>query len=334
MKKKLISICTIALTIFSFVQAQSLWDIDVSFCENDKPDQVDLITQSDKDTDICVLFRNNSTEDTTVHIEFVDGILNSWARSCDIPDNPNTKFTKYVKDFDHDIFLAGNSQVERHYTIHYPVWFEWFSHGCISYEIKGEDEDWSQPLNFIFRRVFSIDILVWWSKVTPKLTISKLYLSWYDTTKKIVLEIMNKWNIDQKINLTWTIKNIFWYKQHFEISGSTIGKNQKIELMSNELRIPSYKWFFIVTSNLTNEPIFDFDISNTDLQKEYSTAWLTVIRNYTMLWSRLYITLFVLIILLIIALVTKFSKETKSTKPITKTPKKLKSQTSKKSKKK
>ena len=331
MKKKLVSLCAIALTIFSFVQAQSLWDINVSFCENDKPDQVDLITQSDQDTDICVLFRNNSTEDTTVHIEFVDWMLNSWARSCDIPDNPNTKFTKYVKEFDHDIFLAWASQVEKHYTIHYPVWYEGFSHGCISYEIKSEDNEWSQPLNFIFRRVFTIDILVWWSEVSPKLTISKLYLSWYDTTQKIILEVKNKWNIDQKINLTWTIENIFWYKQYFEISGDTVGKNQNIKLISNEIRIPNYKWFFIVRSNLTNEPIFDFDISNTNLQEEYSTAWLTVIRNYTMLWSWLYIVLITLIIMLVTAIIVKFSKRTKSTKnTTTRTSKRSKSQTSKK----
>ena len=163
----------------------------------------------------------------------------------------------------------------------------------------------------VFRRVFTIDIMVWWSEVNPKLKISSIYLSGYDTDKRLVLEVRNKWNIDQKISLTWVIRNMFWYKQTFAISGTTIGKNQNLRLVSSNVRIPSYKWLFVVESNLINEPIFDFDITTSNLKNEYSSAWLTVLKNYTMFWSRLYIVLIVLIIALIVALVMKKSNSTK-----------------------
>lgn len=312
MKKKLLCLFISIIAIFSYVQAQSLWDIEVSFCNNDeKTEQIDLVTKSDQDTDICVLFQNHSEQDTTLHIEFVDWAVLSGGKSCDTPDNPNIKFTKYVQDFDHDIFLQWNWQEEKHYTIHYPVGYEWISHGCISYEIKSDEEVWSTPIRQVFRRVFTIDIMVWWSEVNPKLKISSIYLSGYDTDKRLVLEVRNKWNIDQKISLTWVIRNMFWYKQTFAISGTTIGKNQNLRLVSSNVRIPSYKWLFVVESNLINEPIFDFDITTSNLKNEYSSAWLTVLKNYTMFWSRLYIVLIVLIIALIVALVMKKSNSTK-----------------------
>jgi len=319
MKKKLMCLLVVFMAIFSYVQAQSLWDIEVSFCNNDRTEQIDLVTKSDQDTDICVLFQNHSEQDATVHIEFVDGAVLSWGKSCDTPDNPNIKFTKYVQDFEKDIFLPWNWKEERHYTIHYPVWYEWISHGCISYEIKGE-EDLSQPIRQVFRRVFTIDIMVWWSEVKPKLRISNIYLSWYDTDKRLVLEVRNRWNIDQKISLTWVIRNIFGYKQSFEISGTIIEKNQDLEVVSSNIRIPSYKWLFVVESNLINEPIFDFDITTSNLKNEYSSAWLTILKNYTMFWSRLYIVLIILIILLIVALIAKSKR---NIKPQSSTAKKL-----------
>ena len=308
MKKILTSLWIITLSLCGLTHAQSLWDIDLSFCDNNQEKQVDIVTKSNQDTDICVSFKNNSDTDTTLNITFVDWAINkSWWKSCGIPEDPNTNFTKYVQDFDHEVFIPWHSETKKHYTIHYPVWYEWISHGCISYEIKNTEESPSQPINFVFRKVFSIDIMVWWSQVKPKLVISDLYLSWYDTNQKIILEIANKWNIDQKITLTGTIKNWFWYKWIFETSGTTIPANSKTTLISNEIRIPSYKWFFIIKSNLTNEPIFDFDITKSNLKNEYSSSWLTIIKNTAMLWSRLYIILITLIIALIIALIIKNS---------------------------
>lgn len=311
MKKILTLLWISTLALCWLTHAQSLWDIDVSFCDGDQTNQMDIVTKSDQDTDICVLFKNNSSQDTTLNIMFIDWALNqSGWKSCGIPEDPNTNFAKYIKDFDHSLFLKWNSEIEKHYTIHYPVWYEWISHGCISYEIKNENTS-SQPINFIFRKVFSIDILVGGSEVKPKLEISNIYLSWYDTNQKIILEIANRWNIDQKIILTGIIRNRFGYEWKFETSGTTIPANTKMILTSNEIRIPSYKWFFIVKSNLTNDPIFDFDITKSNLKNEYSTSWLTIIKNTTMLRSRLYIILIILIIMLVIAVIIKFSQKNK-----------------------
>lgn len=333
MTKKLLMTALLISWMITFTHAQSLWDIELSFCDSNQTDQVDIVTQSNQDTDICVLFQNNSDNDTTLNITFVDGSINkSWWKSCGIPEDPNTNFTKYMKDYKSELYLPAHSQSKEIYTIHFPVWYEWISHGCITYDIKKE-ETTSEMINFVFRKAFSIDILVWWSQVKPKLSISNIYLSWYDTTKKIILEISNKWNIDQKITLTWTITNIFWYKWAFETSGTLVPANTKTTIISNNVRIPSYKWFFIVKSNLTNEPIFDFDITKSNLKDEYSTAWLTIIRNYTMLWSWLYIILIILLTALIISIILKKSSKKNIIQYIEK-PQKKKTNTKKTNKKK
>lgn len=272
---------------------------------------MDIITNSDQDTDICVLFKNNSSQDTTLTINFIDWMKNeNIGKSCGIPEDPNTNFAKFIKDFDHDVFLQGNSEVEKHYTIHYPAWYEWISHGCISYEIKNEEEP-SQWIRSIYRITHSIDIMVWWSQVKPKLVISDIYLSWHDKNQKIVVELANKWNIDQKITLTGTIKNRFWYEWNFETPGTTIPANSEITLISNEISIPNYKWFFIIKSNLTNDPIFDFDVTNSNLKNEYSSSWMTIIKNTVIQWNRLYFILIILIIALILVLIIKSSTNKK-----------------------
>jgi hypothetical protein len=327
MKKRLLIVALLASWMITFTHAQSLWDIELSFCDNNQTDQVDIVTKSNQDTNICVSFQNNSDNDTTLNITFVDGSINkSWWKSCGIPEDPNINFAKYMKDYKSEIFIPAHSQAQEIYTIHFPIWYEWISHWCITYDIK-KAEDASEMINFVFRKAFSIDILVWWSQVKPKLEISNIYLSGYDTNQKIVLEIHNKWNIDQDILLTGIIKNRFGYEWKFETSGTIIPANTKTTLVSNEVRIPSYKWFFIVKSYLTNDPIFNFDITKTDLKNEYSTQWLTIIKNTTMLWSRLYITLIILIIVLIIAIIIKSSPKNKQTKIIVKAPKKSKKTT-------
>lgn len=302
MKKKLLILWTICFWLFSYSHAQSLWDISLSFCSGDQKEQMDIITQSDIDTEICVEYQNNSNKDITLDINFVDWALNAsgW-KSCNIPEDQNDKFTKYMKEPTSEITIPWNSTKKENYTIRYPIWYEWISHGCITYNIKSEEE-WNPMINFVFRKAFSIDILVWWSEVKPKLDITNIYITWYDTAKQLVLELKNKWNIDQEINLTWTIENLFWYSESFEITGITISANQNLKIISNEILIPSYKWFFTIKSYLTNNPIFDFDITNTNLETEYSTAWLTIITNNIMLWNRLYIVLIIIVIALIISL--------------------------------
>lgn len=324
MKKKLLFTCALTIGMITLAHAQSLWDINLSFCDNNQENQVDIVTQSDQDTDICVLFQNNSDNDTTLNITFVDGMTNTsgW-KSCGIPEDPNTNFAKYMKDYESVLHIPAHTQTKKIYTIHFPVWYEWISHGCITYDIKKWESN-DEMFNFIFRKAFSIDILVWWSQVKPKLEISNIYLSGYDTNQKIILEISNKWNIDQEITLTGTIKNRFGYEWKFETSGTSIPANTKTTLISNEVRLPSYKWFFIVKSYLTNDPIFNFDITKTDLKNEYSVHWLTIIKNTAMLWSWLYIILIILIITLVIAIIIKFSKKDKKDRVSHKAPKKTK----------
>lgn len=298
------------LWVFWFVQAQSLWDIDLRFCENYQEKQVDIVTNSDQDTNICVLYKNNADTDVTLNIGFVDGIVNSsWWKSCGIPSDPNLNFAQFVKDYDTELTIPAHEEIKQHYTIHYPAGFSWLSHGCITYDIKKKDSEragWM--ITLVFRKTFSIDILVWWSQVKTNLSIKNLSVSGDEVSQQILLELINGWNTDQDISLTWEISNWFGYKQDFSITGTKISASDDITVSSTNITIPSYKWLFFIKSNLKNIPVFDFDITNTKLQTEYSLPGTTIISNVIILWNRLYIVLSWIVILLLIFVIVKLAK--------------------------
>jgi len=79
---------TIALLNISI--AQNIWDIQASFCNPEQSEkEIDLVTKANLDTDICINFSNNSLQDTTISIDFVDGVITpSWDAACFAADKP------------------------------------------------------------------------------------------------------------------------------------------------------------------------------------------------------------------------------------------------------
>ena len=310
--KKQIFLSSILLWILwfcSFTQAQSLWDIELKFCDNFQEKQVDIVTNSDQDTTICVSYTNNSDSDATLNINFVDWAVNSsWWKSCWIPTNPNLNFWQYVQNYNPEVQIPAHWEVKKQYTIHYPAGYSWVSHGCITYDIQKSDDanEWGM-INFVFRKTFSIDILVWGSEVKPQLVIKNLVITWDDASQQIILELSNEWNIDQDISLSWEIRNRFGYSQWFEIAATNIKAHQAMVLTSTALTMPTYKWLFFIKSNLKNTPIFNFDITNTNLEMEYSLPGTTIFSNTMILWNRIYMIAAAVIVLLLIFVIIKFT---------------------------
>jgi hypothetical protein len=58
---------------------------------------MNIVTQADKETEICLIFENRSDFDLTLDVSFVDGAITpNGNRACFDPSKGNLNFGQYV----------------------------------------------------------------------------------------------------------------------------------------------------------------------------------------------------------------------------------------------
>ena len=305
MKKLLFWISTLLLWSISFIHAQSLWYIEASFCNSNQENQVDIIANTEQETDICINFKNISDEDITINIDFVDWALSSvWEKSCGIPEDENPRFKPFVQNFEKELTIWWHSTVQKNYKVIFPMWYTWISHGCLTYSIA-DNSTWWWLIRLVSRKTHSIDILVWWEKVESKISIKKAFITWDINWYRLAFIVENIGNINQNISITWIIKNWFGYNYDYSVWDTVINAKSTQILMTKDIAIPSYKWLFTTKSALAFTPIFDFDITSDNGSNEYSLPWVVNISNTIILWNRILIVWISIIILLILVIIIK-----------------------------
>jgi hypothetical protein len=200
--------------------------------------------------------------------------------------------------------LPANSEIKQKYNIKFPVWFSGISHGCLAYNIQN-DNIWWWAINMVFRKVHSIDVLVWWIQVKSKIKPTKISISWDQASNRLNFDIENNWNVDQSVQISGIISNLFWYKQEFNIPEFAITAEEKQEISSNILNLPDYKWLFSVKLNISYKPYFNFHINNSNLIQEYNNPWRFSISKTLMIWNRFYVVSLTIILSLIIVIIFK-----------------------------
>lgn len=299
LKKVFLFTVTAIISFLSFSFWQNIGNIKTSFCHEWK--DMNIVTQADKETEICLIFENRSDFDLTLDVSFVDGAITpNGNRACFDPSKGNLNFGQYVLPWDFDLELPANSQKKQIYKIKFPVWYSGISHGCVLYSIKDKDSSvWAMKV--VFSKSHSIDILVWWVEVKSKIKAKNITLSWDQIYNRISLNLENQWNIDQIVDIKWNISNIFGYSEDFEMSGLLLKAGETEWFSSNNLHLPDYKWFFSVKVDMDYQPQFNFHITNQGQKAEYSLPWTISFSKILILWNRFYVisggTILVLLII-------------------------------------
>lgn len=297
------------ITLTTFTTAQNIWDIQASFCnQNEINTELDLVTTAGSNTDICIRFQNNSLKDTTISLDFVDGAITpDWKKACFSAEKPKTNFGQYIQDYKNKLTIPGNSDLEQHFKINYPVWYSGISHGCLAYAINNESNiaGW---IGIIFRKVHTIDILVWWSQINSDIKIQKTSFSWDQASNRLTFTIQNNGNTTQTIQISGTISNPFWFSQNFQTNNINIDANETKTLITDILNLPDYKWIFFTKSALSHQPKFNFDITNHNIPDQYTVAWIISISKTMILRNWFYIASLALILILISIIIFKRRK--------------------------
>lgn len=301
-------IILLSLTIFwSFVFAQNISDIEASFCNNPTQEtNLDIITESNKETEICVNFKNNSLKDINFSIEFVDWVITpQWNKACLSSEKSKTNFWQHILDYENSINIPAQKELQKTYKIKFPVWFSGVSHWCLAYNINNDNVWW---IGLVFRKVHTIDILVWGTKIDSKIQINNISLNFSWFSNQLDLNLTNNWNIDQTIELSWTISNVFWYTSNFKTEKQIIKAQENLNIITNIKNIPSYKWLFKIETKLSYKPIFNFDITNHNIPNEYIIPGIITITKSIILRNFYYIGVILIILILIYIIIKKYKK--------------------------
>lgn len=302
-------IITIFFLFFNTTFWQNIWDIQAKFCETyPNNNEMNIITQANQETDICLIFENQWNSQITIQTDFVDwATTNQWTKWCMASHPLNKKnFWQFVESWNQIITFSPKEKVEKIFTIKYPIWYSWFSHWCLTYNLY----DWTWKKDMIFRKVHNIDILVWWTEVKSKIDINYIKIEKDQVSNRLSFIISNDWNIDQTIDISWFIYNKLWYKEKFEIKETAIKSQETLEIKSKKLNLPEYKWAFKLSAILKHKPIFNFNITNSNLKTKYSNPWKIIIEKTLTTISWFYtISIWIIIILSTYIIINIFKRK-------------------------
>ena len=307
--KNLILLSILTSLLIPFTSAQNISDIQATFCnEPTAESNLDIITTANQETEICINFKNTSISKSSISVDFVDWALTpQWSKACFSAEKPRRNFGQHMLDYEKELILNPSQEIQKIYKIKFPIWFSGVSHGCLAYNINKTD-DVSGGIGLIFRKTHTIDVLVWWTEINSKINIKDITINKFNHTDKLNLNITNNWNIDQKITISWTISNILWYNQTFTITWQTI-KAQKDIILSTEINnLPWYKGLFNIDTQISYNPIFNFDITNHNIPNEYITPGIINITKNIILRNIYYILAFLIILILLWIIINKYKK--------------------------
>lgn len=284
---------------FNMVNAQNIWDINASFCEPSmSTNEMNITTQANRETEICINFKNESTVDSKVSINFINWILNAnWNKSCINPSGTELDFGQYISDYQNTLDIPSNTEITQKYKIKFPIWFSWVSHWCLAYSIH-EEESSDANISMLFRKVHTIDILVGWVEISSKINPKNISISWDEWSNWIIFNIKNDGNVDQQINISGNIKNRFWYKKDFKIDDVIIKSNDTQNLISEKIILPEYKGLFSINFEINNDPVLNFNTTNKNLNNQYSAKWTESFTKHLILRNKFYIISIIIILLL------------------------------------
>lgn len=246
----------------------------VRFC-NDGKIQKNLMSniKPGESKEFCLYFKNESSQNVYYDVEFIWWYTDKdWSRFCYLADEPGN-FPEFVEKTRKDkVYVKKRSNVIKKFSVKFPIGIKWWMHQwCVWYSIEWTDYQASSMINLRFRKVNYMDFLVGWESVIESIVaLEWLNVSFDENTNKLIVAgwIKNSWSLDQIVDITWVIYNMFWYRKEFSFSWIKLPISTLKEFNTKDIEsildttIPFYKWLFNVELTVNHKPYFSFDVTN------------------------------------------------------------------------
>ncbi|MFZ2151058.1 MAG: hypothetical protein WAZ12_02075 [Candidatus Absconditicoccaceae bacterium] len=262
----------------TYAQPLQLGNIDLNFCNSGSiTNELDLIAKAGQEVSLCINFINTSKEDATLNIDFLDSAItqdDGKKRACNAADRPKEYFGNFMLDYDKTVIIKGNSTIQKTYKIQLPIGYKGLSHGCIAYNVMNTQKQEGQSmLNIIVRKIKFIDIFVGDTPIKSQIKIGSIKTIKDGKITNFQIQFKNIGNTRQNAIISGTISNIFGFKNNIKLEQNMVSlePDQEIQIKTNnkDLILPAYKGFFRVDFEVSNKPIFNFNISpGNEIPKE------------------------------------------------------------------
>lgn len=325
---KLLFISIFLLGFASNATKADVQNIRMDYCENlgkKTTDDSKLITTNPwEEKEICLNFSSNEVEEVNITYWFTEWIFNGrWTQICNANFEEPNWFSRFFSNDNWNIrkiaLKPGEHKIIKE-KITVPLWISWMVYGCLMHKIDEAKSNKMFTVVAVIKR--KLNIFVWWnSEISKWISILKNKGNIFSTNPKIWAKITNNgkmtltftvknhWNISQNISITWTMINALWFEKIFETKPILVGPWKEINIPSQELLLPAYKWFFNIESKLTATPIFDFNADSLDAKikepKTFIETWTIFI------FSRVWIIVAIVAILILVLILRPLFKKHK-----------------------
>lgn len=252
---------------------------------------------------VCFIMSNSANQDIKVRIRMVD-LLNGI---CSVNSTTIYNFISPddIKDFDEITIPAGN-YIIKEFNILYPVWIEWDQGACTMFNIIKEEES-TANISAIVNRAYPMQFFVWTlDNVKNEIAIENVELA-LDDNKDLIMnfDIKNKWNLENLVELSGTVSNIFGYSKKFSIEWWHVLPGGLWHVTANLWSIPSYGWLFNIDFKAYATPYFSYDISKSSIDPSLIEMKTFDFKTTYFKMPRIIFAIIIILILLIITMIRK-----------------------------
>ena len=212
---------------------------------------------------VCFTMSNATNQDIKVRVRLVD--LLNWLCS------PNsTSIYQFISKEDaeqlNEIIIPAGNYIVKEFNILYPIWIQWDQWACTMFNIIKEWEaEWNVAA--VVNRAYVMKFFVWSiSDIKNIIDVENIELS-LDDNKDLIMnfDIKNEWNLENLVELSGTISNVFGYSKKFTIEWWHVLPWNLWHVEANLWSIPSYGWLFNIDFKAFATPYFSYDISNSSV---------------------------------------------------------------------
>ncbi len=278
--------------------------INARFCNNWLESLTEKITSNLWQMDmweICVVVKNDSEKDAKVNLSFSDqSITKAWNVACD--RSWKSTFAWFIDIPDTQLSVPAWDYVTKTFKIQFPLWVDWKQWGCLFYNAE-RDTAWEQMINIVVWKALFLDYFVWelW-EIQNTLELKIIDKKIVNNELIVNVWAKNKWNIDLKTDISWSLTNMFGINKNFSITWEIVRINNSLVFSLNFGQLPNYKWLYNMTISAKHAPHFDFDVSKFDVDPSIFAEKETKINTTYFEMPRIVLwTVLVIIILLILA---------------------------------
>ena len=247
----------------------NIWNISVRFCnEENLQTSLNLIADSWIEYDICIDFINPTNNDIDINYSFIDWTFTDdefQNKACTMSDTTN--FGQFVTPENTSVTVPAHNYIQQNATIKFPIWMSWLVNWCLVYSLVDEDsgttewQEWTSMFKIQLRKASFIDVIVGWDVKRDFSLPWKLTRSIDRKADILTLSasVLNKWNINEKSHIEWTVKNLFWFNTELISPDKIVLANSEFFVKATAENIPWYRMFYHLEWNIISQWDINFD---------------------------------------------------------------------------